>query len=151
MQGEFLSQELALSQIQYLSERTSGWSGADLAGLVRSSVAFALDRCLDVTPDIEVGQGLDIPASPSVSITVKDFYMGFEEIRSVKESNRSLFQKVSAKLRRSSRRYFPFIRILRRLSSLGNIYNEDGTDDDNKVNKTENEAILKYILSRKSV
>jgi SpoVK/Ycf46/Vps4 family AAA+-type ATPase len=55
--------------IEKLAQSTEGWTGADLAGLVRSAASFAVDRALD-----DDGELLE-----DVKLTPQDFEAAREE------------------------------------------------------------------------
>lgn len=143
MQGQFLSVESAAHQISLLSEKTAGWSGADLAGLVRSAVAFALDRCLDISLPEDISENQRQISTPAVSLLPEDFSAGYEEIKKVKDSGTSLVQKASIKMRRALGRLPLLKSILRRLS-----YSTEIVPNDDGVNKPENIETIKYILAK---
>jgi hypothetical protein len=143
VQGQFLSFESALHQISLLSEKTAGWSGADLAGLVRSAVAFALDRCLDISSPDDVSESQPQIPIPSVSLLPEDFIAGYKEIKKAKESGFSLVHKTSLKLRSLLGRLPILKSITRRLKFSTKI---ESSDDE--VNKPENIDIIKYILAK---
>ena len=62
-----------------ISKRTAGWSGADLAGLLRSAASFAIDRM--AFEDIISTDHVTIGGEDLVEIRWEDFESAFRELK----------------------------------------------------------------------
>ena len=106
LEDKLLDPEVADAAISQLSLKTEGWSGADLSGLVRSAVAFALDRSVGAAEaDVSLEQSSDDDLSDrskalittstiKLSILAKDLENGFLEISRTKNLNFGLFKRI---------------------------------------------------------
>ena len=81
MPGGLLDIDIACTKIIELAEMTDGWSGADLSGLVRSSVGFSLERCMNEDDEAFI-DGCDV----DMQVTADDLMRGYEEMREMKKA-----------------------------------------------------------------
>ena len=110
VQQHVIAVETATEVIIQLAEVTDGWSGAELAGLVRSAVAFALERSF--TEDVKN----ETEATLSITLSNNDLLRGYKEMKNMKK--RHFFVTPGYFLQNRLKRFVRFFSSIRRTDEL---------------------------------
>jgi len=80
LKNNVITFEMALNQILSLAQKTKGWSGADIAGLVRNAVAYCLNRHFDSFDSISGSKHVEQVTAGDINISNDDFSRAYKEL-----------------------------------------------------------------------